>query len=152
MAKEIEHKYLVISGLYRDMAIQSFTIVQGYLNRNKNRTVRVRLLNSKAFLTIKGLNEGDVRLEFEYEIPIDDAKQLLELCERPLIEKIRYIVPYKGYVWEVDEFQGNLSPLSLAEIELKESSHNYPVPSFIGKEVTGDPAYYNSALNNSPNL
>ncbi|MCM1290978.1 MAG: CYTH domain-containing protein [Prevotella sp.] len=146
MATEIEHKYLVISSDYEKLATKRFIIAQGYLSRDKERIVRVRVKGDKGYLTVKGVTKGDSRLEYEYEIPIEDAEEMLKLCEGKIIRKERYIVPYKGYDWEVDKFLDNLAPLCIAEIELSESNRNYPKPSFIGKDVTGDPKYYNSSL------
>lgn len=146
MAIETEHKYLVISTAYERMATQKHIISQGYLCRDKERTVRVRIKDDKGYITVKGLTKGDSRLEFEYEVPLEDAEELLLLCEGRIVRKERYIVPYKGFIWEVDRFYGDLAPLCVAEIELKSSHKNYPLPPFIGQEVTGNPRYYNSSL------
>ncbi|MDE7160583.1 MAG: CYTH domain-containing protein [Muribaculaceae bacterium] len=146
MATEIEHKYLVKDDSYKRLATSRFHIVQGYLNRDPDRTVRIRLRDDKGFLTVKGRNHGDTRQEFEYEIPFADAMAMISLCEGGVIDKTRWIVPYGGMTWEVDEFHGLLADITVAEIELHESTRDYPVPDFIGKEVTGDPSYYNSHL------
>lgn len=146
MAKETEHKYIVTSNAYRDMAESSVHIIQGYLSRNPDRTVRVRVFGEKGVLTVKGRNHGDTRLEFEYEIPLEDAIELLELCENPVIEKIRYKVPFGGYLWEVDEFNGELNGIVVAEIELPESRDDYPLPPFAGRNVSSDPRWYNSKI------
>lgn len=146
MAFEIEHKYLVRNSAYRDMAVASINILQGYLCRDPERTVRVRIRNNKGYLTVKGINSGDTRNEYEYEIPVDDASEMLRLCEAPILEKTRYLVNFKGFIWEVDEFHGKREGLVVAEIELPESDIKYELPSFIGENVTGDPAYYNSNL------
>ena len=146
MASETEHKYLVISDEYLSLAKSSHIIEQGYLNRDKRRTVRVRILDDKGFITIKGETVGDTREEYEYQIPLDDARALLRLCDGVVVSKTRYVVPYCGFEWEVDIFKGGLSPLRVAEIELPVSSHDYPLPPFVGKEVTGDVRFYNSAL------
>ncbi|MCM1378270.1 MAG: CYTH domain-containing protein [Clostridium sp.] len=146
MALEIEHKYLVSGITYKEMSSAHYEIRQGYLNRDPERTVRVRTKGEKGFITIKGKNIGDVRLEFEYEIPLGDAKELLLLCKKPILEKIRWIVPYEGFLWEVDEFKGALEPLVTAEIELPSSDTQYPHPPFIVENVTGNPKYYNSNL------
>ena len=146
MALEIERKYLVVSDSYRTMAEKSSHIRQGYLSRDKERTVRVRTVDDKAFLTIKGKNVGDMRLEFEYSIPVEDACEMLCLCTGRVIEKTRYYVPYRGKTWEVDEFDGDLSPLVLAEVELSDSSESFELPLFVGEDVTSDPQYYNSNL------
>ena len=153
MAKEIEHKYLTVSNEYRLLATSSHIICQGYLSLDKERTVRVRTIDNRGFVTIKGKNKGALRQEFEYEIPVADAKEMLEtLCLKPVIEKCRYIVMYEGEKWEVDEFKGALSGLVLAEIELPDANHKYSIPKFIGKNVTGDPRYYNSVLSTATSL
>ena len=153
MAKEIEHKYLIVSNEYRLLAMSSHIICQGYLSLDKERTVRVRTIDNRGFVTIKGKNKGALRQEFEYEIPVADAKEMLEtLCLKPVIEKCRYIVVYEGEKWEVDEFKGALSGLVLAEIELPDVNHKYSIPKFIGKNVTGDPRYYNSVLSTATSL
>lgn len=146
MGLEIEHKYLVISKEYRHLATSAEHIIQGYLCKNISRTVRVRISDNKAWLTIKGKTEADTRQEFEYLIPLEDARNLLSLCEGEPVQKIRYKVPYAGYLWEVDEFKGSREGLVLAEIELKSSTHDYELPPFVGEEVTGNPSYYNSNL------
>ncbi len=146
MAFEIEHKYLVTNDSYKRIATAKYHIYQGYLSREPERTVRVRIKDDKAFLTIKGKNEGAKRLEFEYEIPKDDALKILELCQSPILEKIRYNVPYEGKLWEVDEFLGKREGLILAEIELESEQESYAKPDFIGENVTGDHQYYNSNL------
>ena len=153
MAKEIEHKYLTVSNEYRLLATSSHIICQGYLSLDKERTVRVRTIDNRGFVTIKGKNKGALRQEFEYEIPVADAKEMLEtLCLKPVIEKCRYIVVYEGEKWEVDEFKGALGGLVLAEIELPDVNHKYSIPKFIGKNVTGDPRYYNSVLSTATSL
>lgn len=147
MAVEIEHKYLVKDESYKKLASDIIEIKQGYLNRNHDRTVRVRTFGNKGFLTVKGRNHGTHRLEFEYEIPLADAREILELSERGIIEKTRYIVPFGGLIWEVDEFHGSLQGVVIAEVELPDIDHSYSKPSFIGADITGDPSYYNSNLN-----
>lgn len=145
MAIETEHKYLVTDESFKQLATKKIHIIQGYLSKEAHRTVRVRIADDKAYLTVKGKNVGDSRLEFEYEIPLSDAQEMLELCDGTPLDKTRYIVMYKGYRWEVDEYH-NRKAATVAEIELKESNHEYPLPPFCGKEVTGDPRYYNSLL------
>ena len=146
MALEIEHKYLVRNDGFRNLATDSIHISQGYLCREPERTVRVRIKGEKGFLTIKGKNSGAVRSEFEYEIKLDDARKMLAMCVPPILEKIRYIVPFDGHTWEVDEFLGHLTGLVTAEIELATPDESYQIPDFVGKDVTGDAAYYNSNL------
>lgn len=121
-------------------------IVQGYLSREPDRIVRIRTAGNAGYITVKGRNKGLSRLEFEYSIPLTDAKQMLEICEPPLIEKIRHIVPFGGFVWEVDEYLGALSGLTTAEIEVPSVDTNYPLPPFVGKEVSDDARYFNSNL------
>jgi CYTH domain-containing protein len=147
MAKEIERKFLVVSTAYRDMAERSHHIVQGYLNTDPKATVRVRIKDDRAFLTIKGLNSGAVRDEWEYPIPLNDAREMLERCSSgKVIDKTRFIVKSGKHIWEIDEFHGSLEPLTIAEIELSDSEEPFDKPDFIGKEVTGDIRYYNSTL------
>lgn len=146
MSLEIEHKYIVVSDAYKSDVISVTNIEQGYLSRTPERTVRVRIVGEKGYLTIKGKNVGDTRLEFEYEIPVSDACEMLSLCDGCVIKKTRYIVNYAGFRWEVDEFHGDLAPLVLAEIELTDSSQDYPLPTFVGEDVTNNPMYYNSNL------
>ncbi len=147
MANEIERKFLVVSDSYRTHSIEKHTIIQGYLSRNPDATVRVRIRNDQAFLTVKGRNKGIIRDEWEYQIPIEDARTMLYKCAQgTIIEKTRYIVPEKGLKWEIDEFHGAHAGLTIAEIELPEVSTTFDLPDFIGAEVSGDPAYYNSNL------
>lgn len=147
MATEIEHKYLVISANYREISSKKFEIRQGYITKDKERVVRIRISNNDAFITIKSKNVGDTRLEFEYPIPFNDAMELLKnVCLPDYIEKTRYIVEYDNNKWEIDEFHGRLEGLKIAEIEIPYSDYNYSIPPFIGAEVTSDPKYYNSNL------
>lgn len=147
MAKEIERKFLVITDSYRQIAVSARNIIQGYISRRKEGTVRVRIVDDRAFLTVKGINIGAVRSEWEYEIPMDDARQMLEeCCVGGVIAKTRYIVPIGDLTWEVDCFEGVLAPLTVAEVELADADAPVEIPDFIGAEVTGDPAYYNSEL------
>lgn len=146
MAFEIEHKYLVINPLYKEMATGKVEINQGYLNRNPDRTVRVRTVGTKGFLTVKSRNHGSKRLEFEYEIPFNDAEEILKLSEPGIVKKTRYMVPFEGLLWEVDEFHGSLEGVVVAEVELPEHDHEYIKPPFVGEDITGDPSYYNSNL------
>lgn len=146
MSTEIEHKYLVTGDSYMSMATSSAFIRQGYLNVDPLRTVRVRTIDDKAFITIKGITEGDTRQEFEYPIPLKDAESMLHLSVTRVISKRRYYVPFKNKVWEVDRFEGDLYPLVIAEIELADSNEQYELPPFTGQDVTGEPKYYNSVL------
>lgn len=146
MALEIEHKYLVNDDSFKTMAFRTVEIRQGYLNRLPERTVRVRTVDDRGFLTVKGINTGDVRHEYEYEIPHTDAVEMLQLCEPGIIEKTRYKVRFDNLVWEIDEYHGSREGLTVAEVELPESGHTYALPPFIGRNVTGNPSYYNSQL------
>ncbi len=147
MASEIERKFLVTSNSYRMHCTERQAIKQGYLSRNPDATVRVRILNDNAYLTIKGRNHGIVRDEWEYKIPFEDAHAMLDKCaDGTIIEKTRYIVPKNGFIWEIDEFHGTHEGLVVAEIELPDASTRFELPDFIGREVSGDPAYYNSNL------
>ena len=146
MGKEIERKFLVINDEFKLIAKKSVRIRQGYLCRVPEHVVRVRTKGEIGYLTVKGKNRGMTRDEFEYEIPYSDAIEMLRMCEGRVIDKTRYFVEYEGYLWEVDEFHGDLSPLITAEIEIPEESVVVSLPGFIGQEVTGIPEYYNSNL------
>ena len=148
MGREIERKFAVKTGVWRNT--KATTYRQGYLSTVKERTVRVRIIEDKGYLTIKGISIGASRLEFEYEIPRQDADALLEICEKPLIEKNRYKVEHDGFVWEVDEFFGENLGLIIAELELESEDQYFPKPDWIGEEVTGDPRYFNSNLVRNP--
>ncbi len=149
MGKEIERKFLVCGEGYR--CVPGTPYRQGYLSSVKERVVRVRTAGTKGFLTIKGVSVGVTRAEFEYEIPFDEANALLDdICERPLIEKTRYKVPFAGLVWEVDEFHGDNAGLVVAEVELSAEGQAFDKPSWVGEEVSGDPRYFNSNLLKSP--
>lgn len=150
MAKEIERKFLVVGAEWRH-GITGVAYRQGYLSTVKERTVRVRTVGDKGFLTIKGVTVGVSRSEYEYGIPTDDANALLnDLCERPLIEKTRYKIPYGGLTWEIDEFFGENQGLVVAEVELKDEQQAIDRPSWVGQEVSGDPRYFNSNLIKTP--
>lgn len=150
MGVEIERKYLVKGEAYKEMASSAIGIAQGYLSADPSATVRLRItridgLPERAFITVKSKNTGATRGEWEYEIPVDDARQMMYLCNRKL-EKTRYIVPFEGFTWEVDAFGGALSGLVVAEVELPSEDAIAPLPPFAGEDVTGNPAYYNSNL------
>ncbi len=148
--QEIERKFLLCGTQWKKEA-KSTRMRQGYLNDDKERTVRVRIVGNKGFLTIKGKNNGAVRTEFEYEIPFQDADRMLdELALKPLIEKTRHVVQHAGHTWEIDEFEGDNLGLIVAEIELTSESEVFDKPDWIGKEVTGDTRYYNSSLVKHP--
>ena len=143
---EIERKFLVIDDSFKESASDFIDIEQGYLSRRKESTVRIRVAGGKGFLTVKGITLGTRREEYEYEIPAEDARRMLMMCEGKIISKRRWLVPFDGHIWEVDEFKGSLAQLTVAEIELPLESASFRLPPFIGKEVTGDPEYYNSNL------
>lgn len=150
MGIEIEHKFLVKNDSYRSMAVSESEIMQGFLSRVPERTVRVRVRGDKGFITIKGKGCGAAHPEFEYEVPLDDAKQMLSMCEPPVINKTRYIVMHDGNRWEVDEFHGELQGLVIAELEVVSEEYRFSLPLFVGLEVTGDRRYYNSQLGVAP--
>jgi adenylate cyclase len=152
MAQEIEKKFLV-KGDFKPFVTKSTRIVQGYLSSVPERTVRVRIKGDKGFLTVKGIGNqtGASRFEWEKEISVDDAKELLKICEPGVIDKTRYIVPAgDGLVFEVDEFYGDNEGLTLAEIELPSEDYDFKKPEWLGEEVTGDVKYYNSMLMKNP--
>jgi adenylate cyclase len=149
MALEIERKFLVKEGAWRNE--KGTTYRQGYLNSAKERTVRVRIIDVNGYLTVKGVSRGAVRVEYEYEIPGVEAEAMLnDLCEKPLIEKMRYKIEFKGLVWEVDEFSGENQGLIVAEVELESEDQTFAKPEWVGKEVTGDPKYFNANLIHYP--
>lgn len=152
MAQEIERKFLVI-GDFKSQVTKETRITQGYLSSIPERTVRVRIKGEKGFLTVKGIgNEsGASRYEWEREIPVSEAKELLEICEPGVIDKTRYIVPESsGLQFEVDEFYGDNNGLIVAEIELPSEDHTFSKPDWLGEQVTGDSRYYNSMLMKNP--
>jgi len=146
MAKEIERKFIVDTNLWHPTG-PGFRIRQGYLPSSTRTVVRIRISGNNAWLTIKGENKGMVRSEFEYPIPLKDAAQMLEeLCVRPFIEKIRYLINFSGADWTVDVFEKNNAGLIISEIELASEDQNVTLPPWAGAEVTDDPRYYNSSL------
>lgn len=149
---EIERKFRVVSRAYRDYATSHREMVQGFLSTDPERTIRVRRSGEKAWITIKGLttHEGTTRQEWEYEIPPGDAESLLALCTDTPIRKTRYEVPSGRHVFEVDEFRDANSGLVLAEVELASADEDFSRPEWLGEEVTGNPAYYNSQLSIKP--
>jgi adenylate cyclase len=150
MGIEIERKFLVLGQDWRSMGSKAL-LRQGYLSSNPERTVRVRVEGDTAQITIKGKTLGATRQEWEYPIPLADANALLDtLCEQPMIEKVRYRIPYEGMTWEVDEFLGENAGLIVAEIELADENQTFIKPSWIGAEVTSDPRYFNSSLLGHP--
>lgn len=148
MAMEIERKFLVVNADWK--LGEGVRIWQGYLNHDKNRTVRVRVAGEEAYITVKGLTKGASRAEFEYQIPKMDAEQMRSLCIGPVIEKIRRIVIHEGSTWEVDEFLGDNEGLFVAEIELRSEDEIFQRPAWLGKEVTFESMYFNSNLARRP--
>ncbi|MDD2895088.1 MAG: CYTH domain-containing protein [Aliarcobacter sp.] len=150
MALEIERKYLV--DLQKIGTLENGSrIKQGYLSTNKEAVVRVRVKNDKAYLTIKGSNIGVTRLEFEYEIPLDEANDMLDkLCQKPVIDKTRYLINYENHTWELDIFYGENEGLVVVEVELSSEDETIILPSWVKEEVTTDARYYNSNLMKNP--
>lgn len=149
---EIERKFLVLNDDYKRWAYSSSRICQGYICSGHGRTVRVRIRDDRGYLTIKGPSNADgiTRYEFEKEITLDEAKELMKLCEPGLIDKTRYLVKSGTHTFEVDEFYGENEGLVMAEVELQSEDEDYEKPDFIGKEVTGDRRYYNGHLRLNP--
>ncbi|MFK7798650.1 MAG: CYTH domain-containing protein [Aureispira sp.] len=150
MGLEIERKFLLKNSDWEQLIEREIAIQQGYLNTDAARTVRIRITNEIACLTIKGKTDKITRQEFEYEIPVEDAESLLQLCEQPLIEKTRFIVQHQGSLWEIDKFKGDNEGLVLAEIELTHQEEAFVLPKWIGEEVSHDPRFYNSSLIKHP--
>lgn len=149
---EIERKFLVTSDAYKTEAYKQSRIVQGFLNTHKERTVRVRIQGDTGFLTIKGASSanGLSRFEWEKELLVTECEALLKLCEKSIIEKIRYEINFGNHIFEVDEFFGDNKGLVIAEIELSDETETFEKPTWLGKEVTGDIRYYNSQLSKQP--
>ena len=152
MAQEIGRKFLVLDDSFKHEAFSKSHIQQGYICSERGRTVRVRIRDERAYLTIKGpsLNGGLSRYEFEREIPLDDGLQMMQLCESGIIDKTRWLVKSGPHTFEVDEFHGENAGLVVAEVELHHEDEPFEKPHFIGKEVTGDRRYYNSQLRANP--
>ena len=149
---EIERKFLVTSEDFKAAAFKKTRISQGFLNTDKSRTVRVRLKGEQGFLTIKGASSktGMSRFEWEKEIPKHEAEALLELCEPSIIDKTRFEVKLGKHIFEVDEFYGDNAGLIVAEVELSTEDETFEIPDWLGEEVTGTVAYYNSQLSKHP--
>lgn len=149
---EIERKFLVTSTEYQEQAITKTRLVQGYLNTDPERTVRVRIKGEKAFLTVKGVSNDTGTSRFEWEIEIDskEATNLIDLCEGIIMDKFRYEVPIGKHLFEVDEFLGENKGLVVAEIELNHEDEHFQKPDWLGDEVTGNSDYYNSRLSLKP--
>lgn len=152
MAIEIERKFLVLNDSYKEKAFGHSHIQQGYLCSSNERTVRVRIRDDRAYLTIKGPTpEGGLHcFEFEKEITYEEGKQLMRLCESGIIDKVRWLVVFGSHTFEVDEFMGANEGLVMAEVELNSPEEHVDIPDFIGQEVTGDNRYFNSQLRIHP--
>ena len=163
MALEIERKFLV-TGEYKSLAVDNTRIIQGYLSSVPERTVRVRIKGEQGYITIKGAGttfvthsggasgttSGASRYEWEKEIPVEEAKELLAICEPGIIDKTRFLIPSGLHTFEVDEFYGDNLGLTVAEIELSSENEPFEKPEWLGKEVTGDSRYYNAELVKNP--
>ncbi|MGB5238892.1 MAG: CYTH domain-containing protein [Flavobacteriaceae bacterium] len=151
---EIERKFLVISDEYRKAAYAKNLIIQGFLSTDPERTIRIRIKEDKGYLTVKGRTDksGTSRMEWEYPINLEDAREMLKICNETLVEKTRYLVKSGNHVFEVDEFLGENDGLVIAEVELDAKEEEIIPPLWLGEEVTGDPKYYNSQLSKTPYL
>ena len=155
MATEIERKFKLCSDAWKQLVCDSITMRQGYLQSglrpDQASSVRVRIANGKATLNIKSAEMSVHRTEYEYDIPLDEAEHMLDsLCEQPIIEKTRYLVPFAGHTWEIDIFEGDNSGLEIAEVEVKNIEETVKLPDWIGEEVSDDPRYYNIYLLKQP--
>jgi len=151
MGTEIERKFLLRSDAWRNETDESTRLVQGYLSRGEHSAVRVRIKGEHAHLNIKHTLDGISRLEYEYEIPVEDAREILEhVALKPLIDKTRHHVERGGHLWEIDEFHGDNAGLVVAEIELKSADESFDMPAWLGDEVSHDKRYYNSNLSKVP--
>ncbi len=151
MGIEIEHKFLVISEDWRKFIKEELIISQGYLANNETCSVRLRITGEQAHLNIKSATLGISRQEYDYPVPLEDGQLMMQqLCQKPLIEKTRYHVPYKNHLWEVDVFHGDNEGLIVAEIELSTPDEPFSKPAWIGKDVSDHPRYYNVCLVTHP--
>lgn len=150
MGIEIEKKFLLLNDSWREKAT-GVSYLQGYLANEAGLTVRVRIAGPRAYLTVKGPSQGAGRLEYEYQIPVEDAESMLRsLCRKSLIEKTRYTLDHGGFTWEIDVFHGDNQGLTVAEIELETEDQEFAKPPWVGDEVTGDSRYYNARLVDHP--
>ncbi len=151
MALEIEHKFLLKNDNWRKHVTRSVNYRQGYLCGNDKTSIRVRTSNANAWLNIKSATIGNHRQEFEYEIPLAEAEEILNtLCHRPLIEKTRHFVEHDQHLWEIDEFSGDNAGLIVAEVELESLDETFSLPDWVAQEVTHDLRYYNNNLCKNP--
>ena len=150
MGIEIERKFIVKDSSWKTPDINGVTMKQAYLKNSPEAVVRLRIAENTAYITVKGKTRNACRLEFEYEIPVSDAAQMLCLCEKPFIEKIRYPVEFQGMIWVIDVFSGANQGLVIAEIELETRDQVFLFPPWLGREVTDDPGFFNSNLIKAP--
>ena len=151
MGTEIEKKYLIVNDDWRKESDEGTYMVQGYMGTNEKSSIRIRIHGETANLNIKSSTIGITRSEYDYPVPIDEAKEILEtLCDRPYVEKTRYHVMYEGHEWEIDVFAGDNDGLIVAEIELGSVDEEFKLPDWIGEDVSDDPRYYNVCLVTHP--
>jgi len=151
MAVEIERKFLLVSDAWRKDVEKSLNMRQGYLSRDAQSSVRIRICDEGGDINVKSTRDGIYRLEYEYAVPLADAEELLaRVAHRPLIEKTRHIVNFGGHCWEIDEFHGENADLIVAEIKLKSVDEVFPRPAWLGREISTDARYYNSNLSKLP--
>ena len=150
MGIEIERKFLVKDGSWREQAGAGLSCKQGYLVTDRDKVVRIRVMGEKAYLTIKGATYGLSRSEYEYEIPVIDAEGMLQFCANVPVEKTRYLIEHAGMTWELDVFTGMNAGLIMAELELESEDQEFELPAWAGEEVSGDERYYNSYLTKKP--
>jgi adenylate cyclase len=150
MGLEIERKFLIKNDSWKNEIKKTVSIRQGYLNSEVERTVRIRIQGEQGVLTIKGKNQNVTRKEFEYQIPLDDALNLLSMCEKPIIKKTRFLIPSNRSTWEIDVFDGENKGLVIAEIELTSEEESFDIPNWLGEEVSSESKYYNSSLITNP--
>lgn len=147
MAIEIEHKFLIVNDDWRNEADEGIYMVQGYMGSNEKSSIRIRIHGDSANLNIKGKTIGIQRSEYDYPIPVDEAKEILEsLCDRPFIEKTRFHVMHEGHKWEIDVFAGDNEGLIVAEVELDSVGESFSLPDWVGEDVSDNPRYYNICL------
>lgn len=153
MAVEIERKFLVAGEDWRKAVTRSHAMRQGYLSTNAKATVRIRIVDdARAFLTLKGPTDGISRAEFEYEVPLDEGRALLEMARPNVVEKRRHIVPHGGLTWEVDVFEGAHAGPVVAEVELESADQQIDLPAWVGREVSHDDRYANASLSRHPGI
>jgi adenylate cyclase len=151
MGTEIERKYLLVNDNWRKSADEGIYMVQGYMGSNEKSSIRIRIHGDTANLNIKSKTIGIQRSEFDYPIPVDEAKEILEsLCDRPFVEKTRFHVMFKGHEWEIDVFAGDNDGLVVAELELSSVDEDFALPDWLGDDVSDDPRYYNVCLVTHP--